>query len=241
MSHTPPPERCVSDTLIVIPVRGGSVGIPDKAIRLLGARTALERTIETARQIDADVVVTTDSDVIYQQAAQNGAAVVREPPALNPQGQGALDAAVSFATSYMERRQYPKTYATVVTMQCTSPFTARKTVEKAIQVSKEMDTTVLTVRDDRGLRWESANPEQPILTSRAPRRVTRQRMQPCWRETGAVFVTPRRWVEPTSRFSYTAYLLEVKGREAVDLDTMEDWWIAERYAMQDTNEVHTAA
>jgi len=219
----------MSDTLIVVPVRAGSKGIPNKATRPLGGVSPVLRTIRTAQAIDADVVVTGDDHAALRTANQSGAATCHQPAALSLPGVP-LDAPVHFATQYMERLVYPKTYRTVVTLQVTSPFTKRETVERAIQISQDLYTTVLTVRDDRGLRWESALPETTVLTSRAPRRVTRQAMPACWRETGAIFVTPRRWVEPTSRFSHTAYLVEVTGMEAVDLDTMEDWWIAERYA-----------
>lgn len=222
----------MTETLIVIPVRAGSVGIPNKALRDLAGYSPLNRALITALGISADVVVATDVNLICA-----GPVVAPRVCRLSEdlaRGDRSLDASVCFAVEYMERMEYPKTYQTVVTMQCTSPFTKRETLQRAIQISQEQDTTVLTVRDDRGLRWESAHLETPVLTSRAPRRVTRQQMPSCYRETGAVFVTPRKWVAPTSRFAHTAYLLEVTGPEAVDLDTMEDWWIAERYAQQAT-------
>lgn len=222
-------------TLIVIPVRSGSVGIPRKAVRLLGGVSPLARTIRTAQYIGCATVVTTDDEEAYTLAQRYGVQAVMQPPNVSAPD-SPLDAAVAFATSYMERLVYPLHYQTVVTLQCTSPFTSVDTVRRAIAISEEQGTTVVTVRDDRGLRWESCHTERNVIASRAPRRVTRQHMPPCWRETGAVFVTPRQWVEPTSRFSHTAYLLEVTGREAVDLDTLEDWWIAERYAELETVE-----
>lgn len=212
--------------LIVIPVRGGSVGIPRKALRLLGGISPLVRTITTAKQLDADLVVTTDDEAIAQAAAQAGAQVVMEPLR---DGTAALDGSVCFATDYMERVKYPEKYDVVVTLQCTSPFTTVETIRNCLAAVGELHTTAITVRDDRGLRWETGLGEIHLAT-RAPRRVTRQRMMPCWRETGAVFATPRKWVESTSRFAHTVQLIEVTGREAVDLDTPEDWAIAEMYA-----------
>lgn len=219
----------MADTLIVIPVRGGSVGIPRKALRPLGDTCPLARTIRTAQELDADIVVVTDDAECYQLAGQMQVQAVMEPL---KDGLAPLDGSVCFATDYMERLRYPYTYAVVVTLQCTSPFTTVATVRHCANIARE-GATAITVRDDRGLRWESAQTDTALVASRAPRRVTRQHMPPCWRETGAVFATPRPWVAPTSRFAHVVQLVEVAGREAVDLDTPEDWWIAERYAEQE--------
>lgn len=215
----------MTDTLIVIPVRAGSQGLPNKATRLLAGVSPLERLLQTARLLDTDIVVTSNDAAVRQIAAQYGVSIVRQSEALSAP-HVPLDAPVHEAVQYMEGDHV---YRTVVTLQCTSPFTKRETVAHAIHVSQALDTTVVTVRDDRGLRWDGL-PQTTVLTSRAPKRVTRQAMPPCWRETGAIFVTPRAWVTPTFRFAHTAYLLEVRGAEAVDLDAPEDWAIAEWHA-----------
>lgn len=221
-------------TLIVIPVRSGSVGIPGKALRSLGGVSPLLRTIATAKQLDADVVVSTNDEAVYQEAAKAGVQAVMQPANVSD-ANVPLDAPVSWAVDYMERLRYPHKYAIVVTLQCTSPFTTVDTIQKCMNIVQAPDgrqffTTAITVRDDRGLRWESADISRAQLSARAPRRTTRQNMPPCWRETGAVVATPRQCVEPTSRLAHIVQLVEVSGKEAVDLDTPEDWAIAEMYA-----------
>lgn len=228
----------MSATLIVIPVRAGSVGIPNKAMRKLGDQSPLYRTLVTAQQIGCDVVIATN-DTTVQASMQNVGATVARLSEETARGDAPLDAAVCFATEYMERMAYPKTYQTVVTMQCTSPFTTADTVRTCIAIA-ESGVTALTVRDDRGLRWESAATDHVMLASRAPRRVVRQKMPPAWRETGAVFATPRRWLDPTSRFGDMVQLVPVSGKEAIDLDTAEDWVLAEYYAGVTERELLTA-
>lgn len=228
----------MSETLIVIPVRAGSVGIPNKAMRRLAEQSPLYRTLDTANHITTHVVVATNDDVVQSSVQNLGYPVARLSDELAC-GDAPLDAAVHFATEYMERRTYPATYDVVVTLQCTSPFTTVDTIQKCIAIAQG-DCTALTVRDDRGLRWESAKIDSPMIANRAPRRVTRQKMPSVWRETGAVFATPRRAVEPTSRFAHVVQLVEVSGREAVDLDTPEDWAIAEMYAGATERETLTA-
>jgi len=213
-----------NETLIVIPVRAGSVGIPHKATRLLGGVSPLVRTIRTAQQTGQTVLVTTTDARLSEVARGEGAIVVHESPSLNPDGSRSLDAAVHAVVE-----PYPWPAQTVVTLQATCPFTTVETVRRCIQLSQELDCSVLTVRDDRALRW-TMTPNEPHLTDRAPARVIRQHMPPTWRETGAVFATPRRYVISDYRFAPTTYLLPVTGAEAIDLDAPEDWAVAEWYA-----------
>lgn len=222
----------MTDTLVVIPVRAGSAGIPNKALRLLAGAAPLERTIATAQQIGCDVVVTSNINFsgleIATAQGERRITVVKQPPEVSGPDVP-LDAPVAWATDYMERLNYPAQYRVVVTLQCTSPFTTVDTIRRCIAIASA-DCTAVTVRDDRGLRWESAKIDSPMLATRAPRRVVRQKMPSQWRETGAVFATPRHAVEPHSRFAHVVQLVEVSGREAIDLDTPEDWAIAEMYA-----------
>lgn len=218
-----------TDTLIVIPVRAGSTGVPNKALRSLHGLSCLERAIRTAQQVHAEIVVTTNDEQVRARAQQQERVLAWLQPEAISQPQAALDAAVAFATTITEQTYRPENpYRIVVTLQCTSPFTRPETVTRAIQCAREYETCV-TVRDDRGLRWH-APANDGILTSRAPARVTRQQMPPEWRETGAVFATQRRHVTPEWRFGPTCWLLPVTGREALDIDTPEDWALAEWYA-----------
>lgn len=226
----------MNDTLIVVPARGNSQGVPRKHARLLGGQPMLWWILDTCQQIKADLVCITENAEISSLANDRGVRVVARPMDLaGPEVP--LDPVIHYATEVAEKSH--ERYQIVATVQATSPFTSRLTIEKAIDLARESETCV-TVRDDRGLRWNTSA-ESVHLSGRAPYRVNRQQMPPCWRETGGVLATQRRFVTPTFRFGHLVKLLPVMGREAVDIDTIEDWWIAERYATQDTTEVRPAA
>ena len=55
-------------TLVVIPARGGSKGIPHKNIKPLNGKPLICYSIDVARQIvcDEDICVTTDDDEIIK-------------------------------------------------------------------------------------------------------------------------------------------------------------------------------
>jgi len=186
----------------------------------------LERTIRTALELDAQVVVTTNDGTVADRATALGVTVLQQPESLAVPNIP-LDAPVAWAVGQVQRDGFSP--QVVVTLQVTSPFTRLETVRQAIQLVRDFQTSVVTVRDDRGLRWHAPS-HDCVLTTRAPYRMVRQQMPPEWRETGAIFATPAAYVTPTSRFTHTAYLLPVVGREALDIDTPEDWALAEWYA-----------
>lgn len=210
--------------LIVIPVRGGSLGVPGKAIRpLADGPSCVQRIVDTAQAVSPHVVCVVDDLVRGYLAAVSGVGVVADPP--GAPGSRPLDVVVHHGVVGWEALNAPPDI--VVTLQATSPFTSVALIERAIAIARK-GKTALTVREDRALRWQGP------LTNRhprsAPERLTRQQMQPVWRETGAVWATPRCWVTPTSRLAPVVDLLEVTGAEAVDIDTVEDWAVAEWYA-----------
>lgn len=210
-------------TLIVIPARGASVGIPRKCTKLLGGKPVLSYALTTALEQDADVVVSTDDPEIRAIAERHGVPVLIEPAILEGQriGVRSLDPVIHWATAAAEWQR--SAYQTVVTIQPTSPFLNPRTVRDAIAAVRDGYDTATVVVDDRHLRWEGS---PPVLTTP---RIIRQQMSPAWRETAAVLATKRQYVTPTSRFGPVVKLIEVSGAEAVDLDTPEDWAVAEHF------------
>lgn len=213
----------MSDVIFVVPARGGSIGVRNKALRVLGDRPVLAHTIATLYGL-GPIVVTTDDPIIGQLAKEEGAWYLPEPQVAT---QRALDAVVHRAIQETAQR-WPAPL--VATVQCTSPFLKRETVQRALAAVREGFDTALTVRDDRGLRWERAALE--TTREHMPARVPRQQMPPTWRETGGCLVTRREYVTDHARIGPRVKLIPVEGREALDLDTEDDWLLAELYAAQ---------
>ena len=68
--------------LVIIPVRGGSKGIPGKNIKILGGKPLIGYTIDAARAVtDNDhICVSTDDDRIIQAVEQYGLKVPFKRP-----------------------------------------------------------------------------------------------------------------------------------------------------------------
>ena len=203
----------VSDTLLVIPARGGSIGIPRKAVRSLNGKSPLQYTI-TAAQGLGDVVVVTDDPEIRSQAESAGVVVVKEPSLPTAPGVHTWAPVVAHAVHEAERGRLP--YAVVGVLQCTSPFLRRTTIQRCLDALGG-HPAALTVADDRHARIGTP-------------RITRQQMAPCWKVTGGCTAIRRELVTDGPWPVDSGFLVVVEGAEAVDLDTPEDWAIAEMYA-----------
>lgn len=211
----------VSSPLIVIPVRGGSNGIPRKAVRPLGGECALTRTIRTVSPLGR-VVVTTDDAEVAVIASSTGAEVVHESPDRNPQGQHTIDGAVWGVV-----QQLHWDGPAVATVQCTSPFLSTDQVAECLyHATSEAYDAAVTVRDDRHVAW-GGDPLAPELVT--PWAV-RQALPPRWVLTGGCVASKRAFVTSERRFGGRLRLVPVTDAAAIDLDGPADWALAEWYA-----------
>ena len=209
-------------TLIVVPARGGSKGVPRKNLRLLGGEPLIVHILRTADGIEnTHLVVSTDDDEIAEVARQCGAEVIIRPPEL-ASDEATLDQAVIHVWERAEALHACE-YDHVITLQPTSPFTQRSTIEEAIGMLDTADS-VLSVTDVRHLRWtEDEEGPKPLYSER----VNRQWLPPTWSETGGVIACRSEVLSTGSRVGGQIALLKVGERESLDIDTHMDWAVAE--------------
>jgi CMP-N-acetylneuraminic acid synthetase len=213
-------------TLAILPVRGGSVGIPRKNARLLRGKPLMAYGIEAALQSEevSDVVVSTEDAELAEIARRFGAEVLPRPEALAGPSV-TLDAVVAQAVEQLEAEG--RRFETIVTLQATSPLLRAATIDRAVRQCRERgDDTVLTVVDAPHLAWERN--EAGDLAPAYHARLNRQELPPHYRETGGVVVCPRTVLASGSRFGNRVSVVEVDKAEALDIDDHFDWWLVER-------------
>ena len=211
-------------TLVVIPARGGSKGIPRKNLRLLCGRPLLYYVIRTARQLGAaaaDVVVTSEDEEILLTAAKYGATPLRRNPALSGDAV-TLDGVIHDALARTEEQRGHR-YDLVVTMQPTSPLLRPASLRAALDRMAAQPTldTLLSVVDDRHLAWETD--DEGNLRPAYAARLNRQYLPPRFRETGGFLIARRAAVGPDSRFGDRVGVHELGEAEGIDIDTYDDW------------------
>lgn len=213
-----------SSAIAIIPARGGSKGIPRKNIRDLHGKPLLAYTVTTALKSECfdDVVVSTDHEEIAHIAEESGARVHHRPPHL-ADDDTTLDAVVYDAVAAASG-----SYDLVVTLQPTAPLLSVETLRNAMQQmeeSPETDTLISVVNDPR-LSWVE---REGRLVPNYIARVNRQHLPALYKETGAFFISRMRCVTPQSRFGANVAVFEIPPEESIDIDTMQDWWIVEKY------------
>lgn len=211
--------------LTVIPARGGSKGIPKKNIRFIVGQPLLAYAINCARSssYDMDVAVSSDEEEIQNIARKFGAQIINRPSELAGDSV-TLDPVIHHAVTEMEKVQRCH-YDIVITMQPTSPLLSSETLDKAIRffIENEYDTVLSGVNDPR-LSWRI---EEGQCVPNYEKRLNRQYMPKELKETGAFVITKRSFVTLASRFGVKISVYEVPERESGDIDSAQDWLIAE--------------
>ncbi len=118
--------------LAVIPARGGSKGIKLKNLRKINGKTLVGLTIDCAKKVKeiSNIVVSTDSELIKEEAISNGI----EVPFLRPKsisGDRVADLPVLKHALIESEKYWKKKFHSILMLQPTSPLRNSKIVSKA--------------------------------------------------------------------------------------------------------------
>lgn len=214
--------------LVVIPVRGNSKGIPGKNKRFINGKPlmayAIEHALTLSTEYEADVVVDTEDVELAEIAEIYGAKVVQRPNELSGD-EITLDPVIYHALNSMELELKCR-YDIVITMQATSPTLKPETLKKALFDFEENGyDTIISVVDDRHLGWTEK--KEKIVPAYSERK-NRQYLPLEYRETGAFVITKRECVTVDTRIGDNVSIYEISSKEAVDIDTAEDFILCEK-------------
>ncbi len=219
-------------SLVVIPARGGSKGIPRKNIKYLGGRPLIYYAIDGARSVadDADICVTTDDAEIIQTVKDYGLDVpfVR-PDYLAGDNMGTYEVLLH-ALDYYEKKG--RHYDTIVLLQPTSPFRRPEDIRGAINAySSDLDM-VVTVKEAATNpyynSYEEDNDGYLTISKGDGKYARRQDVPEAWEYNGAVYVINAESLKAQNMSDFRRvrkYVMD--SLHSLDLDTMLDWKIAE--------------
>lgn len=217
--------------LAIIPARGGSKGIPRKNVLLLSGQPLISYAIQNAKSsgFQMDVAVSTDDQEITNVSNQFGAEVIRRNKKL-ASDEVTLDPVIFDAVQQMEGKT-GKTYDYVITLQPTSPLLSADTLDSAIQkmLNDETIDTLISAVNDPHLSWTTKEVKGVVtVLPNYEARLNRQYLPKNFVETGAFVITKRHFVRPDTRFGKNISVYEVPASESTDIDTKQDWWVAEK-------------
>lgn len=220
--------------LNVIPVRGGSKGIPRKnAAEVMAGVSLLEWTLRQAHEAcpPDDVVVSTEDAELARIAAGCGARVVDRPAELAQDG-----STTASVVAHLLGRVDPDAsrYQAISILQVTSPLREADDIRRSAQMiaSGRFDSVVSAYQsfDCHPAKLYLLTPEgaQPVLPELETGR--RQDLPPVYRRNGAIFVVTRDFYARTGRlWGGRTGLVEMPRARSVDVDAPEDLEAVRRY------------
>ena len=219
-------------TLVVIPARGGSKGIPHKNIKPLNGKPLICYSIDIARQIvcDEDICVTTDNDEIIKVVEDYGLHVPFKRPAELATDTCGSNEVIQHAYTFYENQGLH--YDIILLLQPTSPFRQVDDVKACVSKYSPNKDMVVSVKP------ASANPYYDIyeedehgnlMISKGDGTIVRRQEAPkCYEYNGAVYVINPRSLMTIGMPNFKKVgFVEMDEIHSLDLDTILDWKYAE--------------
>lgn len=219
--------------LYIIPARGGSKGIPRKNIKLLGGKPLIAYAIDNARRAGADdrhIILSTDDNEIAEVARSLGLAVdyVR-PKELATDTAGSREVILD-AMEWADAAGI--SYNCTVLLQPTSPLRTAEDIANSLKLySNELDMVVSVCESDANPYYNLFEEDEAgyLHISKGSGQYTRRQDAPkIWKYNGAVYVINPCSIREMSLGQFPRKRPYVMPQSrSVDLDTPDDWRIAE--------------
>ncbi|MBS1672994.1 MAG: acylneuraminate cytidylyltransferase family protein [Actinobacteria bacterium] len=219
--------------LCVIPVRGGSKGIPGKNARPVAGKPLVVWSIEQALAAGLDVLVSTDDAHLAEIARAAGADVPFMRPAELAQDTTPTEPVIQHAIAH--RIAEGRRPEAVMLLQATSPVRLPGTIARAVREFGETGVDSLVgVVAQTPFFWHPAVDDQGSATAEydpaaRPRRQELTAGDYFYKETGSLYLTRTEIYEhENNRIGGRVGLFVMDEAEGVDIDTLVDLKIAEQ-------------
>lgn len=224
----------------LIPARGGSKGVPQKNIKLLNGIPLLQYTSDVALQCKAlsKVVLSSDDDNIIGVGKQLGIEVPFKRPDNLAKDETPTLPVILHTLDFFKKQG--EEFDAVCLLQVTSPFRTLKLLNNAVETFKQEQTdslvSVLEVPHEYNPHWtflpndsnhlKIATGDQTIITRR-------QELPKSYFRDGSVYITKTSVLkEQKSLYGNTISYVISDANRYVNIDTLEDWKLAEEKVKQ---------
>ncbi|MBX2826878.1 MAG: acylneuraminate cytidylyltransferase family protein [Flavobacteriaceae bacterium] len=215
----------------LIPARAGSKGIPHKNRKLLGGKPLLQYTVEAALKSSklSEVVFSSEDETLMDMARGLGASVpFQRPDHLATDAAGSLEVVQHALVTLSEN------FDAVCLLQVTTPFRTSEDIDRAIDRFVELNTdslvSVQPVPHQYNPHWvfEERDGVLQIATGEKQIIKRRQELPKAFILDGAIYITKTEvLLQKNSFFGEAMGYIELDPKRYVNIDTMEDWQVAE--------------
>ena len=213
--------------LIIVPARGGSKRLANKNVRPLAGRSLIARTADAIAEsgLDAPVLLTTDDDAIAAEGERAGMRVpFRRPADIAGEAAPTIDAVLHALDWY--RDEHDSEPDAVMVLQPTSPLRGGAILRAAVErLAERSDIDSVVAMTAVGV---PANRMYFASAKGCAEAISDDRRYPVYMPNGAVYLarTGRVRAERTL-YAGTVLPLVLDPGRAIDIDTEEDWRLAE--------------
>ncbi len=220
------------NSLVIIPARGGSKGIPHKNIKELGGKPLICYTIDLARSLvsDKDICVSTDDMEIIRVVENYGLKVPFVRPAYLATDTMGTYEVLLHALDFYEKNG--KKFDNIILLQCTSPFRRIDDVRGALGLYTPDIDMVVSVKEAVSNPYYNAFEENEsgfLSISKGDGHYHRRQDAPkAWEYNGAIYIINPESLKEKPMSDFTKIVKYVMDDiHSIDLDTMFDWKLAE--------------
>ena len=225
------------NNLAIIPARSGSKGLKDKNIKKLYGKPLIGYSIDAARKsgVFSEIIVSTDSKEYADISVALGAQVpfLRSPEMSNDTA-SSWDVVIEVLEKYREQGQY---FDTVCLLQPTSPLRDDSDIIAGYRLLEEMqgDSITSVCEVDHSPLWSMKLPDNLSLNSfnKECEDIPRQKLGIYYRLNGAIYIRKIAYAEENVRIlNEDDYALIMEKNHSIDIDTQDDFNMAELYMGQ---------
>lgn len=215
------------DFLVLIPARSGSKGVVRKNVKPFADDASLiERTIDIAKSCfdNKQIVVSSDDDDALYQAEIKNVIAHRRSPELASDISGMLEVMLDAISTYGQNAKY------LMLLQVTSPFRTEKHIMDALALLDDTVQAVIAVNKPKGHPYYTLFEQKGeyIQKFQSNDIVRRQDLPNMFDVNGLMYIFHIPSLKEKSWVDFDRIKgLEISALEAIDIDTEEDWTLAE--------------
>lgn len=207
----------------IVPVRGGSKGLPGKNTRLLAGKPLYRHAVDLALAAGADrVLISTDMADILQAPQPQRVQLLQRPAALCADS-------TPMAPVLLHVLEVAAVQGTVVLLQATSPLRVLADVQDALErfASARFDLVMSVTEAERSvLKWGQRKEDGTFVPLSAPEHcfANRQSLPPVYRPNGAVYAfDAATFVHNGGFVSQRLGTVLMPSERSHDIDTLADF------------------
>ena len=222
--------------IAIIPVRGGSKGLPRKNVLPFNGKPLVVHSINYAKECSLvdTTYVSTDDHEISLVSSNSGASIINRPSELSGDT-ASTESAIEHTLSTLEIKP-----DIIVLLQATSPFRPKNSLKKALEKFIKYDyDSLLSISPTHQFFWEvdgnnNINPKYDYLNR--PRRQDLKRADTQFVENGSLYIfTYDHFTSVKNRLGRKIGYIEFDEQYSHEIDTDLDFKILEALAKNESN------